>query len=105
MATRNGNVIQLQNLTKFYGDIRGIEDLSLNIKRGSIFGFLGPNGAGKTTTIRCLLGIINISRGNVRIFDQEILDWDSNYPLKERIGYLPGDFDLYRHFSVREMLD
>jgi ABC-2 type transport system ATP-binding protein len=104
MAARNGNVISLQNLTKFYGDIRGIENLSLNVKRGSIFGFLGPNGAGKTTTIRCLLGILNISRGNVTIFDQEV-DWDSDYILKEKIGYLPGDFDLYRHFSGKEMLD
>ncbi|MFW9854403.1 MAG: ABC transporter ATP-binding protein [Candidatus Thorarchaeota archaeon] len=105
MTETDGNVVELRDLTKYYGKIRGIEDLTLTIKKGRIFGFLGPNGAGKTTTIRCLLGIINKSRGNVRIFDQEIANWDSNYLLKEKIGYLPGDFDLYRHFSVKEMLD
>ncbi|MFX0183304.1 MAG: ABC transporter ATP-binding protein [Candidatus Hodarchaeota archaeon] len=97
--------VEFSNLTKFYGLHRGIENLTLRIKRGIIFGFLGPNGAGKTTTIRCLLGILNPTRGSIRLFDREINDWNSETFLKEEIGYLPGEFDLYKHFTVKETLD
>jgi ABC-2 type transport system ATP-binding protein len=97
-------VIEINNLTKYYGAHRGIEQLSLNIRRGVIYGFLGPNGAGKTTTIRCLLGILRPSSGTIKIFNHEV-NWSSNISLKERIGYLPGEFDLYKHFTVGETLD
>jgi ABC-2 type transport system ATP-binding protein len=97
--------IELVNLTKYYGKYRGIEDLSLQIKSGIIFGFLGPNGAGKTTTIRCLLGILHPSRGQIKIFGQEITNWSTQINLKENIGYLPGEFDLYQHFTVKNILD
>ncbi|MFX0152252.1 MAG: ATP-binding cassette domain-containing protein, partial [Candidatus Hodarchaeota archaeon] len=66
--------IELNNLTKYYGSHRGIEDLTLNMKSGIIFGFLGPNGAGKTTTIRCLLGILRPTRGSIKLFGREIND-------------------------------
>lgn len=102
---RNGElVIEINNLTKYYGPHRGIERLSLNIQKGVIYGFLGPNGSGKTTTIRCLLGILRPSSGTIKIFDHEV-NWSSNISLKERIGYLPGEFDLYKHFNVGEILD
>ncbi|MFX1283806.1 MAG: ABC transporter ATP-binding protein [Promethearchaeota archaeon] len=97
--------IELMNLTKFYGKYRGIENLNINIKPGIIFGFLGPNGAGKTTTIRCLLGILKPSGGSIKIFGREISNWSSEVTLKENIGYLPGEFDLYKHFIVNGILD
>jgi ABC-2 type transport system ATP-binding protein len=97
--------VEFSDLTKFYGPHRGIENLSLSIKSGIIFGFLGPNGAGKTTTIRCLLGILSPTRGSIKLFDREIDDWSSEASFKENIGYLPGEFDLYKHFTVKETLD
>jgi len=102
---RMDSSIELVNLTKFYGKHRGIENLNINIKPGIIFGFLGPNGAGKTTTIRCLLGILKPSSGSVKIFGRKIHNWSSEVSLKENIGYLPGEFDLYKHFTVKGLLD
>ncbi len=97
--------IKLVNLTKYYGKQRGIENLSININPGVISGFLGPNGAGKTTTIRCLLGILRPTSGQIKVFGREIANWSSEVALKENIGYLPGEFDLYRHFTVKGILD
>lgn len=97
--------IELVNLTKYYGKHRGIENLSISINPGIISGFLGPNAAGKTTTIRCLLGILRPTRGQIRIFGHEIANWSSQVALKEKIGYLPGEFDLYKHFTVKSILD
>jgi ABC-2 type transport system ATP-binding protein len=104
MDEKSEVVVEINNLTKYYGPHRGIEDLSLKIKKGVIYGFLGPNGAGKTTTIRCLLGILRPNRGTIAIFDHEV-NWSSDITLKEKIGYLPGEFDLYKHFTVGEILD
>lgn len=97
--------IELKNLTKYYGKHRGIENLSLQIRKGVIHGFLGPNGAGKTTTIRCLLGILNPNSGYISLFGKKIERWATEIALKEKIGYLPGEFELYRHFTVKQILD
>jgi len=61
-------VIETERLSKFYGAARGIEDVTLTVEPGEVFGFLGPNGAGKTTTIRTLLDLLHPSRGSARIF-------------------------------------
>ncbi len=66
------NIIQTQNLTKYYGKSRGIENLNLEIYKGEIFGLLGPNGAGKTTTCRVLLDLIRKTSGEAQIFDLDI---------------------------------
>ncbi|MFX1505341.1 MAG: ABC transporter ATP-binding protein [Promethearchaeota archaeon] len=97
--------IELVELTKFYGKQRGIENLSIMIDPGTISGFLGPNGSGKTTTIRCLLGILKPTKGTIKVFGHEIDNWNSLIEFKEKIGYLPGEFDLYKHFTVRGILD
>jgi len=88
--------ILIQNLTKYYGKHRGIENLSLEIYSGEIFGFLGPNGAGKTTTIRCLMNILIPTAGEIWINGGKV---DRKNPkLRERIGYiaeaglLPGNY-------------
>jgi ABC-2 type transport system ATP-binding protein len=64
--------IETNGLSKFYGDVRAVDSVSLRVKRGEIYGFLGLNGAGKTTTIRALLGMIRPSQGNVRVLDQAV---------------------------------
>ena len=65
------NIINIQNLTKYYGKHRGIEDLSLSVRKGEVFGFIGPNGAGKSTTIRAMMGLFDSNGrkgGNIRAF-------------------------------------
>jgi ABC-2 type transport system ATP-binding protein len=64
--------IETNGLSKFYGDVRAVNDVSLRVKRGEIYGFLGLNGAGKTTTIRALLGMIRPSEGKVRVLNQAL---------------------------------
>ena len=63
--TNGTSVIELDNLTKFYGDVVGIRDLSLDVHDGEVFGLLGPNGAGKTTTIRLILDFIRPTSGKI----------------------------------------
>jgi ABC-2 type transport system ATP-binding protein len=85
-------VICLEKLTRYYGERRGIEDLSLNVAEGTLFGFLGPNGAGKTTTIRILLGFLRPSRGRATVFGRDV--WRESKTIKAELGYLPGDLRL-----------
>ena len=68
------NVIEIKDLSKFYGNIKGIENLSLTVKKGEIFGFLGPNGAGKTTTIRTLLGLLYPTKGQTFINGKNVVE-------------------------------
>jgi ABC-2 type transport system ATP-binding protein len=86
-------VIQTEQLTKSYGEHRGIIDVDLTVNQGEIFGFLGPNGAGKTTTIRTLLDLIRPTSGKALVFGIE----SSVDPVSihRRIGYIPGEFALY----------
>jgi len=97
------NVIETKNLTKFYGKIKGIENLTFSVRKGEIFGFLGPNGAGKTTTIRTLLGYLNPTNGEAFILGKNtngnIVD------IKRNVGYIPGDLNLYGHLTGRQFLD
>lgn len=83
--------IETTGLTKFYGDTRGIEDLSLSVREGEVFGFLGPNGAGKTTTIRTLLGFISPTGGSATVLGRDVTDESDLIEAKRRIGYLPSD--------------
>jgi len=94
--------IETQGLTKRYGRDRGIEDLSITVEKGEIFGFLGPNGAGKTTTIRTLMGLLHPSGGSARIFGLDI--GTQSVAIRARLGNLPGDFAFGRHTSGREAL-
>ena len=97
------NILEIKKLTKYYGKILGVEDLSLTLKKGEIFGFIGPNGAGKSTTIRSILNHINKTSGEV-IFAGKVLGKD-DIELKKLIGYLPSEISLYDDFNVKEMLD
>ena len=99
----SSNVVEIKNLTKFYGKIVGIENLTLSVKKGEIFGFLGPNGAGKTTTIRTLLGYLKPTAGEAFILGKNIVD--SIVDIKREVGYIPGDLNLYNHLNGKQFLD
>ncbi len=97
------NVIETNNLTKYYGKIKGVEDLNFTVKKGEIFGFLGPNGAGKTTTIRTLLGYLQPTRGSATIFGKNIED--NIVEIKREVAYIPGDLNIYGHQTGKEFLN
>ena len=91
------SVIKTENLTKYYGKVKGIENLNLSVRKGEIYGFLGPNGAGKTTSIRLLLHLILPSSGKIRLFDMNLAKHYKN--LFRRIGNVPGEFKLYEEVT------
>ncbi len=95
------NILELKHLKKYYGDIRGIEDVSLKLEKGVIYGFIGPNGAGKSTTIRTIMGLINKNGGAI-LFDGKKLDSD-DINAKKRIGYLPSEINLYDDMTVKQL--
>ena len=82
--------IETDGLSKFYGSHRGIENVTMSVEPGEVFGFLGPNGAGKTTTIRTLLDLLHPTRGSARIFSLD--SRRDSVAIRARIGNLPGDF-------------
>lgn len=93
------SVITTAGLTKRYGTRRGIEDVSLHVSEGSLFGFLGPNGAGKSTTIRILLGFMQASEGRATVLGHDC--WRESDVLKREVGYVPGDVRLYSWMTGR----
>ena len=97
------NILEIINLKKYYGNVRGIEDISIKLKRGEAYGFIGPNGAGKSTTIMVLMSLINPTSGMILI-DGKKLD-KNDLELKKIIGYLPSEIYLYDDLTVKEILD
>jgi ABC-2 type transport system ATP-binding protein len=93
------NVVEIENINKAFGHTQAVDDLSLNVPQGSIYGFIGPNGAGKTTTLRMILNIIYPDSGTIRIFGEEMHGATS-----ERIGYLPEERGMYKKMKVRDLL-
>lgn len=100
-------VIQTRNLTKIYRDfwgrkkVRALNSLTLDVRKGEVFGLLGPNGSGKTTSIKLMLGLLFPSEGEVSILGSPAGDVNTN----ERIGYLPEESYLYRFLNAEETLD
>lgn len=92
MATRKQTIVNLQKLTKQYGQFRGVENLTIRVEQGSIFGFLGPNGAGKTTTISMMMGLLMPTSGKISLFGRDNQRFDTQN--RARIGYLAGDMAL-----------
>lgn len=95
-------VIEIENLTKYYGRHRGAEGVTFSVDEGDIFGFLGPNGAGKSTTIRSMLGLIQFEKGSVRILGKE------HKAAKEEIlscvGYMPSEAMFYPDLKVKDII-
>jgi beta-exotoxin I transport system ATP-binding protein len=97
------DVIEADGLTKFYGPHRGLENLSLEVPAGEVFGYLGPNGAGKTTTIRLLLDFIRPTRGTVRVLGAPPRS-AAGVAARRRIGYLPGELSFDGRESAADLL-
>ena len=91
--------IRLSGVTKAFTGHKAVDDLSLAIPRGSVFGLLGPNGAGKTTTLRMVMNIFGPDRGTI-----EILDRPSDHASRDRIGYMPEERGLYPRMILEEEL-
>lgn len=96
------NAIEIINLTKYYGKIRGVEDMTFSVRKGEMFGLIGPNGAGKTTIIRACLGLISKTYGEINIFGMD--SHRDSVKIRKRAGYLPGDFGLMHNIRVESYL-
>lgn len=96
-------MLEIQNLIKKYGRMTAVNDLSLSINEGEIFGFVGPNGAGKTTTMKIMAGLLKTTSGKVFIKGVDV----TAYPRKlcEKIGYMPDFFGVYDNLKVDEYMD
>lgn len=94
--------LEVNALTKWYGSARGVEDVTFGVEPGEIFGYLGPNGSGKTTTIRCIMGLLRPSSGEVRVLGRRIRTGRGTE--HARIGYLPGDFRIWPSGRARRSL-
>ena len=95
-------MIEVRNLTKRYGDLIAIRDISFTAANGQILGFLGPNGAGKTTTMRVITGFMPATSGTVKVAGYDI--FDDSYEVRKRIGYLPENPPLYGDMTVTSYL-
>jgi ABC-2 type transport system ATP-binding protein len=96
-------VVEIENLSKYYGKARGIENINLTIGEGEVFGFIGPNGAGKTTTIRILLNLIFPSGGIARIMGMDVTK--ETKKIMSVTGYVPSDAGIYPSMEVSEFLE
>ena len=92
-------MLKVENVTKYYGDIKAVDDLSFTIEPGEIFGLLGVNGAGKTTTFRMIMGLLEPNKGSITINDKKI-----DYKLVEKIGFLTEERSLLTKLTVKEQV-
>jgi ABC-2 type transport system ATP-binding protein len=98
-------MITVENLTKKFGEVTAVENLTFKVEEGEVFGFLGPNGAGKTTTIRMLCCLISKTSGEARIGDYQIGKATDSLQIRKMIGLVPDNVGLYSDLSALENLD
>jgi len=104
MAARGGDVvIEVERLTKMYGERIAVDDVSFTVRPGEIFGLLGPNGAGKTTTISCLSGLLKPTSGSIRIDGHDIVH--DGPKARASIGVIPQELAIYPEISARQNLE
>jgi ABC-2 type transport system ATP-binding protein len=96
------SIIEVTNLTKYYGKARGIVDVSFSVEEAEIFGFIGPNGAGKSTTIRLLLSLIHPTSGSGKVFGKDVVTQGPE--IRRNIGYLPSEVYYYEGMKVIDLL-
>ena len=96
-------MIEVENMTKYYGSFPAVEDLSMRVNPGEIVGFLGPNGSGKTTTMRVITGLLPPTEGTARIAGFDVVT--RSLEAHRRVGYMPETVPLYTDMTVREYLD
>jgi ABC-2 type transport system ATP-binding protein len=94
--------IDIKQLSKYYGNVKGIEDITFSVDEGEIFGFIGPNGAGKSTTIRTLLNFIYPTQGIAKIFGKDIVK--DTKEIRQFVGYLPSEVHYYADMKVKDLL-
>lgn len=96
-------MIEITNLTEHYGDFKALDNLSLKVDDGQIFGLLGPNGSGKSTTINCILSLLKFDSGSVKIFGKEMTP--DSYDIKSKIGVVFQDVGVFEELTVYENID
>src|SRR5689334_15192149 len=95
-------VVAVEHITKRFGEKTAVDNLSLKIRKGEIFGFLGPNGSGKTTTIRMLCGLMTPDQGEGSCLGYDVIHETDK--IKKLVGYVPQTFSLYKDLTVKENL-
>lgn len=95
------NDIEVKSVTKTYGNVNVVHDLSLTLQRGTVFGFLGPNGAGKTSTIKMLVGLSEPSKGSIKLLGEA----PTSMNVRKHIGFMPESPSFYLHLSGKEFLE
>lgn len=99
------DLIETENLTRKFGDLTAVDNLTLRVDKGEVFGFLGPNGAGKTTTVRMLCCLISKTSGKAKIGDYELGNQDDSLKIRKIIGLVPDSVGLYESLTAYENLD
>ena len=97
------NIIEVKNLTKKYKNLKAVDNLSFEVKKGEILGLLGPNGSGKSTTINCLLSLLNYQNGSIKIFGEEMTP--TSYEIKKQIGVIFQEIAVFEELTVYENID
>jgi len=95
--------LELTNLTKKYGKFTALDDVSLTVEKGEVYGYIGPNGAGKTTTIRVMLGILKATSGSAKVFGLDA--WRDAVEIHKKVAYVPGDVTLWPNLTGGEVID
>jgi len=98
-----GLSLEIDKLTKKFGKFTALDNVSLKVTEGEVFGYIGPNGAGKTTTIRVLLGILQATEGSAKVFGMDA--WKDAVEIHKRIAYVPGDVNLWPNLTGGEVID
>src|SRR5216684_752766 len=93
------SAVEIHEVTKTFGAFTAVDNLSLEVPRGTVYGFIGPNGSGKTTTLRMIMRILLPDRGTIRVLGD-----DSHHAATDRVGYLPEERGLYKLMKVRDVL-
>lgn len=96
-------VIEVKNLTKYYGKFKALNRVNLAVEEGEVYGFIGPNGAGKSTTLKILLGLLRKNEGQVRVMGQD--PWHDSVKLHKKMAYVPGEVNLWPNLTGGEVID
>ncbi|MBN2731768.1 MAG: ABC transporter ATP-binding protein [Balneolaceae bacterium] len=97
------SIVEVQSLTKSYGQVQALKGLSFEVREGELFGFIGPDGAGKTSLFRILTTLLKPDSGSATVLGMDVID--SYRDIRTKLGYMPGRFSLYQDLSVRENMD
>ncbi|GAE37241.1 ABC transporter ATP-binding protein [Halalkalibacter akibai] len=97
------SIVKITNVRKQFGRFQALDGVNLQVDQGEVYGFIGPNGAGKSTTIRILLGILQATEGEAKIFDKDA--WNDAVEIHKRLAYVPGDVNLWPNLTGGEVID